>query len=59
MDFKTYCETVALPADTRSALLGTTDSNELEALINTLPMSASVRNDLNIVWASTYDENYV
>lgn len=61
MNFKNYLEANPVPAESHVALMDavtTDDSAKLELLINTLPMSGPVRNDLNIIWAITYDENH-
>lgn len=61
MDFQNYLDTNTVPAESHVALMDAVkenDSAELEALINGLPMSETVRNDLNVIWAVTYDENY-
>lgn len=61
MTITDYLESTTVPTVTFASLMDAVqddDGAKLESLINTLPMSASVRNDLNIIWATTYDENY-
>lgn len=61
MTIKNYLESTYVPTVTFAALMDAVkddDGASLELLINTLPMGAHIRNDLNIIWAMTYDKNH-
>lgn len=61
-NIRNYIKSADLPVHTLITLNDATanpvDEGQLEMLINHLPMGESVRNDLNILWATEYDMDY-